>query len=288
MNTDKDYLDKIDDNLSEQGIRNYLSSKLADLRIEVFNSVDSTNDLCKRNTHHNTKTSDLIKYIAIAEHQTQGRGSRGRSFFSPSNTGLYMSILIANPPYSIEEATKFTTMAAVSVCKAIEEISGKKSLIKWVNDIYVSKKKVCGILTEASPNLTGDKLEYAVIGIGINVYPPATGFPEDIEEKAGAIFETRITDVRNHLVASIINHFVNYYESDSKSNGKKNSYTDEYRRRCFILGKEVLVITESEIKKATAINIDNSCRLIVRYDNGNMETLYSGEIKLHSLSEYLN
>lgn len=280
------------DSLSENEIRSFLNSSIKDIKIKIFDSVDSTNNICQQ-------IADVVvnetEYIVISSHQTKGKGRHGRSFFSPSDTGLYMSFLLKNLPYSAEEAAKLTTMAAVSVCEAIEEVSDKEAFVKWVNDIYVSNRKVCGILTEATPSLKENKLEYAIVGIGINVYMPDKGFPEEISDKAGAVFDNKVMNVRNRLAAYVINHFMNYYKEDcfsclkdfSNSNDfkfKTQDYIKEYRRRCFIIGQKITVVSGNEQKKATAIDIDDSCRLIVRYDDGNIETLYSREILLPSLS----
>lgn len=273
MLTNNDSSVQISDILCETRIRSYLDSNLDYLTVEVFDSVESTNDICRQ------AADNKSEYVVVSGHQSKGRGRLGRSFFSPANTGLYMSFLLKNPPFSTEDTTKITTMAAVSVCEAIEEVSDKKALIKWVNDVFVSNRKICGILTEASPSLKENKLEYAILGIGINVYMPEIGFPEDIANKAGAIFETKVMNGRNRLASYVINHFMKYYK------GEKKNYIEEYRRRCFILGQDIIVVSGNKQKKATAVDIDDSCRLIVRYDDNNLETLYSGEILLPSLSE---
>ncbi len=114
----------------------------------------------------------------------------GKKFYSPSNTGLYISILV-RPDIPADQALFLTTSAAVATAKAIEDVSNKKADIKWVNDIYIEGKKVCGILTEAAFNIETSKLDYAIVGIGINVCPPEGGFPEDISEIATAIFEKK-------------------------------------------------------------------------------------------------
>ncbi len=112
--------------------------------------------------------------------QTQGRGRIGRTFYSPSQTGVYLSLLLRPPHCQPQEAVKLTTMAAVAVCEAIEEVSSEQAQIKWVNDIFIGDKKVCGILTEAALGLEDGCLDYAVLGVGINVYVPKDGFPDEL------------------------------------------------------------------------------------------------------------
>lgn len=280
MSTEIKYQEKTQDIISEQGIRKHLSPSLLNFGVDVYETVDSTNDICRK------EISDERKTLVVSGHQTKGRGRLGRSFFSPEDTGLYMSLILRNPPYTAEEAVKITTMAAVSVCTAIEETSGKEALIKWVNDVFVSGRKVCGILTEASPSLEGNSLEYAILGIGINVYMPIGGFPEDIAGKAGAILDETTPESRNRLVGSIANNFMKYYLADCDNREKDVpdsgalDYIEEYRQRCFVLGQEILVINGESHKKATAVDIDDRCRLVVRYGDGTLQTLNSGEIQL--------
>lgn len=116
-----------------------------------------------------------------------------------------------------EKAAKLTTMAAVAACEAIEKVSGEKAQIKWVNDIFVAGKKVSGILTEASFGLGDGYLEYAVLGIGINVFPPRDGFPDELEKIAGAVFREAQNDGKNHLAAEFLNHFMEYYTMQDKT-----------------------------------------------------------------------
>jgi BirA family biotin operon repressor/biotin-[acetyl-CoA-carboxylase] ligase len=170
------------DILSEAVLRGYLHD-CPPLELDVFDTVDSTNTVCLKRA----SGGDRRTYAAVAGGQTRGRGRRGRSFFSPDGTGLYMSILLRPSGLSADEAVKFTTIAAVAVSEAIEAVACKTASIKWVNDIYVSGRKACGILTEASFNPEDGTLDYAVVGIGINVYEPQGGFPEEIKDRAGAL-----------------------------------------------------------------------------------------------------
>ena len=107
----------------------------------------------------------------------------GRKFFSPQNSGVYISVLLRPDAMAPERALKITTMAAVAASRAIEEVTGKEAKIKWVNDIFVDGLKVVGILTEASMSMESGRLDFAVLGIGFNVYLPEGGFPEELREK---------------------------------------------------------------------------------------------------------
>ena len=183
------------DILSSQGIRKYLGPVCKDLELEILAEVDSTNAWIRQKAAVGAEEGCTI----IANEQTCGKGRWGRSFYSPAGTGIYMSILLRPQGWSPEKAVRLTTMAAVSACEAAEEISGEKAEIKWVNDIYMRGKKVSGILTEASFSLESGCVDYAVLGIGFNVYKPEGGFPEELKHTAGAVFDSRQNDGKNRL-----------------------------------------------------------------------------------------
>ena len=143
--------------------------------IILLDEIDSTNNFLKQKAESGEKSGTVI----IAKRQTGGKGRLGRSFFSPQG-GMYLSILL-RPQISAEKSLFITTAAAVAVCRAIEKVSNKKSGIKWVNDVFIDNKKVCGILTEASLDFETGGLYYAVVGIGVNLYYPKNSFPNDIK-----------------------------------------------------------------------------------------------------------
>lgn len=296
------------DSISAAGIERYLDDAARRIvRPEVFASVDSTNTVCA----DKASSGEPGGYTAISGMQTAGRGRRGRSFYSPADTGLYISLLLRPEGYSADKALRFTTSAAVSVCEAIERVCGYDPAsagqelypgpqIKWVNDIYMRGRKVCGILTEASFNIEDGTLDYAVIGIGINVYMPVGRFPEDIREIAGAVIGTAPEDdrngavigtaleddrngavlgisvhgIRNLLAAEVLNRLVRHCILSDKS------CIDEYRKRCMVPGREIDVISHSGRRHAAALDLDDECRLLVRYEDGSEEYLSSGEISI--------
>ena len=259
------------DILSVQGIEKYLEPICSGLKLSVFPTLDSTNTLVR------DKAADGAPegYTVIAGSQTGGRGRSGRSFYSPADTGIYLSLLLRPCCYSPSQAVRLTTMAAVAVCEAIEAVSEKKALIKWVNDIYVDNKKVCGILTEASFGLEDGFLEYAVLGVGINVSPPKGGFPPELESVASSIFDQPQNDGKNRLAAEFLNRFMTHY-----SLLEKGCYIQEYRNRSFVIGKRIQVILPQQIREALALDVDQDCQLLVEYENGKREYLSSGEISV--------
>lgn len=259
------------DILSVQGIRKYLRSEIMDMEISVVNAVQSTNALVREKANMGASEG----YIVLANEQTAGRGRLGRSFFSPKDTGIYMSLLLRPENYAAKQAVRITTMAAVAMCEAIEAVSDEKAGIKWVNDIFVREKKVCGILTEGSFNLESGLLDYAVLGLGINIYRPKGGFPNELSNIAGAVFEKNQNDVKNRLVSEFLNRFYGYYSAVNQTD-----YVEQYRNRSFVIGKQVNLISADESKTAVAIGIDDECRLLVKYPDGTEDCYSSGEISI--------
>ena len=164
------------DVINAQKIFELLNEELKNkIKIEVLEKTTSTNTIVKELASENGEG-----LVVVAGEQTAGRGRMGRAFFSPGDSGVYTSILL-KPQIKPEDAVQITTAAAVSVCRSLEKLGIFDSKIKWVNDIYISNKKVCGILTESSFNSQKGMLDFAVLGVGINIYESEEGFPEDIK-----------------------------------------------------------------------------------------------------------
>lgn len=242
-----------------------------DCRVIVLENVDSTNNYLKKLAENGERENTVV----IAECQSSGKGRLGRSFFSPKS-GLYMSILL-RPTFSAEKSLFITAAAAVAVSDAIEEISGKKTGIKWVNDVFIGNKKVCGILTEAAVDFETGGLYYAIPGIGVNIYHPADGFPPEIRDIAGAVFDTEPDekDLKQKLAAAIINNFFDIY-----NNIESSDFMQKYKQKSCILGKEIFVLRNETKTKATVLDIDEKAGLVVKYENGEVETLSSGEVSI--------
>ena len=261
------------DILSSYSIKQHLKNPHLD--ISVFSSVTSTNTILKEMAEQGAKEGTVI----IAEEQTAGRGRTGKQFYSPKGTGIYTSILL-RPDIPAEESLFLTTSAAVATARAIEDVSDKRALIKWVNDIYLEDKKTCGILTEGAFNVETGKLDYAIVGIGINVCIPDGGFPDNIKDIATAIFDKQTDSInkRSILIANLLDYFMEYYK-DFKS----KSYVKEYIERSMIIGKTITVIEGSKTSVAKAIDIDKNCRLKVQFEDGTTKWLSSGEVstKIH-------
>ncbi len=241
-----------------------------DLSVVVYDELDSTN-LAARTMAASTCKDTLI----VALRQTAGRGRLGRSFFSPSG-GIYMSLLI-HPRSNMATYSGVTAAAAVAVARAIDKVSDKKCHIKWVNDIYLDERKVCGILAEAQVASTGE-MKFVIVGIGINLTAPKGGFPKDIADRAGAVFETLPKGADALIAAEAVNEFMGLY----KNGFGAAEILPEYRMRSNIVGREVDVFrcVGGEPKYAKALSIDDDFRLVVRYPDGTEEALGAGEVSV--------
>lgn len=258
------------DVLSREAVRSYLHSPCD---VHVYGSVGSTNTLLKAWAEDGCQEGT----VAIAEEQTGGRGRRGRSFFSPRGTGLYMSVLL-RPQQRAEAALQITTCAAVAVAEAIEALSGREAQIKWVNDVFLDGKKVCGILTEASLDVETGSLRYAILGIGINVLPPAEGYPEDLEDVAGSVFSRcELSDLRSRLAAAVLDRFFACYHEL----GSEECF-EAYKRRLLVLGKRVTVLSGGcAVAEAEVLALNRDYSLLVRYEDGLCANLSTGEVSVH-------
>jgi BirA family biotin operon repressor/biotin-[acetyl-CoA-carboxylase] ligase len=259
-----------DDMLSKVGIEKHLGSAASGLVLQVFDEVTSTNDLIRQMAERGAEEGHVI----VAGTQTAGRGRFGRPFFSPRDTGLYLSMLL-RPNIRADESWLITSAAAVAVVEAIEQVTGRETGIKWVNDVYLGGRKVCGILTEASLSMEAGTLDYAVPGIGINVYMPVGGFPAEIADKAGVVSDTREAELRNRLAAGVLTAFMRYYRHLSD-----RSFVESYRAHSIVVGRDVEVVRGGKRLGAHALGVDDDLRLHVRFVDGSEEYLQSGEVSI--------
>lgn len=234
--------------------------------INILECIDSTNNYVKEKFN---RECSLIP-VGIAEEQLAGRGRKGRSFLSTKGKGIYMSFLF-KPNFDVEYGKRITTCVCVAVAKAIEEIIKQEVKIKWVNDIYLNNKKICGIITTGSTNLETNLFDYVIVGIGINLYHQ--NFPDEINKIATTIEdETGIIVNRNLLISSMLN---NIFKELSEIT--TNKFIIEYRNRLLMKNQtvEIKYLDHSEIVKI--IDVDDDGELIVEYKN-ELKKIYSGEI----------
>ena len=258
-----------DINVSADALKKFLK---VDCNIKIFDILESTNITAKNDAKNGAAEGTLI----IARSQLGGKGRLGRSFYSPKNSGIYFS-LVLKPNIPPKDITLITPTAAVAVALAIETVANKNPKIKWVNDIFVNGKKVCGILSEAAFNSDGTAAQYIILGIGINLTTPKGGFPEDIKNIAGSVYEENETPYINKLIAEVINNFFEFYN-------ELNSPTLplEYQNRMMLIGDNINYTHNGIQKSGIVMRIDERFRLIIKKENGDLIHLESGEVTIHS------
>ena len=259
------------DILSPEGIKLELDEKYRNYKIDVYKTIDSTNQEVKRQALEGAGQG----LVVLAEQQTMGKGRRGRSFYSPAGTGIYMSVLFRPSPEQSKDVVLVTTAASVAICRAIRKVLNEEPQIKWVNDVYFRGKKVCGILTEAVSDFESGQIDTVVVGIGINYHVPEDGFPEEIRGIAGSVCTDENMIPRNSLVAAVLNELFAIYEKLSE-----REYMEDYRRWSNVIGKDVRFTSGDGWMDAKALDIDDNGGLLVQLDNGEKKTLRTGEITL--------
>jgi len=237
-------------------------------KVEVVSSVDSTNHRLRELAAAGAAEGTVL----IARKQTAGRGRMGRSFYSPQDSGLYFSLLLRPNALEPGQAASLTAAAAVAMCQAIEAVTGESPRIKWVNDLFLRGKKISGILTEASVDLEGGTLDYAVVGIGLNLTPPEGGFPPELAEIAGAVVDRAVPGTRNRIAGTFLRRFFAFYRGEE-------GYWEDYRARSLVPGRTVTVFSGGKSRPAQALTVDENCRLVVRYPDGTIQHLSSGEVR---------
>lgn len=259
------------DILSKDEIESHLIDDLKNIDIHLLSTVNSTNDYAKTLAKENAPEYTLI----VADMQTHGKGRMGRTFNSPSGTGIYMSIIL-RPKTNIETSQLITSCVAVAISKAIDTLCNCNSKIKWVNDIFLNGKKISGTLTEGAVNFETGYFDYAIVGIGINVRSVKDIFNDELSAIATSIEdETGLQISRSILIAEVFN---NIYLQMQHINDK--SFIREYRKRSLIIGKQVIVSEHGKEVNAKAIGIDKTAGLIVQFEDGSTKILNSGEARI--------
>lgn len=254
--------------ISAEKIKSYLNTPIN--KILIKESISSTNTVLKNMADEGCEDKTLL----IALSQTNGRGRIGNGFYSPKS-GLYMSILIKDA-CALKNICYITPAAACAMRRAVFDVTGKSPLIKWVNDLYLKEKKICGILAESSLNPKTQQPDYCVLGVGINLVVPDGGFPDNLK-KAGTVYESSETlppDLRSRVCAEFLNNFFRLICEN------KELFADEYRKYSFLNGKRLCFTFCGEETFGTAEDTDSEFRLIVRKDNGEIIKLSSGEVKI--------
>lgn len=260
------------DPLTERGVLHYLDERAREmLCLTVVRSTTSTNLQLKEAAESGCPEFSCV----VASEQTKGRGRRGREFCSMKDSGVYLSVLV-KPNISLDKTGLITGAAAVAVCRTVHSVLGIDCQIKWVNDVYVGEKKICGILTEGAADLETGSLAYAIVGIGVNVYEPKGGWPEEIALRAAALSDSHKADLRNRIAAGIINECLSFSNAESLE-----ALVQDYKRYSMMPGRKVTVLpSRGDAIEAEALRINDDLSLQVRYEDGREEALNSGEVSI--------
>ena len=248
--------------------------------IIYLDEVDSTNTYLKQLANDGAPHGTVV----IANAQTGGRGRMERGFVSEAGKGLFFSLLLRPTGDAVRNLTMLTSFVAVCVCEAIAAVTGIEAQIKWVNDILVEDRKLCGILLEMSAGCEPGTVDYVVVGVGINVGYQAADFPVDLRDRVTSL--AMLTDQplsRDRLAAALIDSLARMYASLSDP----AAYLAAYRARSATVGREVLVLRGGDSRPAFAERIGDDCGLIVRYPDGTRETLTYGETSIRGVDGYI-
>ena len=243
-----------------------------------YDTIDSTNtrakDLAKAGAPHGT--------VIIAGGQSGGRGRMGRNFSSPVGMGVYLSVIL-RPDCSADQLMHLTCAAGVAAVDAIASVTTLCPGIKWANDLILGNKKVGGILTELG--FIGSRMDYAIIGIGINCRQRTEDFPEELQSIATSLLEQSEEDADPAKLAAAL--VENLYKMDQHLITGKAQLMARYRQHCITLGKEILVLQAGEARNAMALDLDADGGLIVEYPDGTKNTVNFGEISIRGICRYM-
>ena len=310
--TNGGYQLKDDDIFSDELFRQTFAAiypEFSESHIECFKEIDSTNTYAKRilaecgnlRDSSGALTEAGKKYhkaIFIAEKQTAGRGRLGRTFVSPEKTGIYISVIYA-PKGGITNPARLTACAAVAICRAIQNVVCKlpegtsiEPKIKWINDIFIGGKKVCGVLAEGVANFESGLIEAAVVGMGINIKKNKSAFEGQLADVVGTLEDATSAKIsRIDIAAEVAGQVLMIFEEDASSEAAHKAIIKEYKEASFLIGRELtvypLIGDEKSSYKATATDIDDNAGLIVTLEDGSKRTLSSGEVSLKS-NEFIN
>ncbi|MDP4088403.1 MAG: biotin--[acetyl-CoA-carboxylase] ligase [Bacillota bacterium] len=266
------------DILTYEEILPFLSTAYIGRKVLHFESLDSTNTRAKEIGSGSFAEGTVI----VSEEQLSGRGRLGRSWSSPKGAGIWMSLLL-KPETPPTEAYKVTIIAAAAVHKALSE-EGVASLIKWPNDIVLNGRKICGILTEMSAEFS--RINYLVMGIGINVNTTLEEFPEEIKNKASSLrAQTGRSFNRKSVMSRILNNLEIFYDLFLQQ-GTIEPCIKICRENSAVIGRQVLLIEGSKSNPVEVLDINDKGHLLIK-DGSSIREILSGEISLRAMDGYI-
>lgn len=248
-------------------------------KIQFFDTITSTNDVLKQLALQGAPEGTTL----VADSQTGGRGRMGRTFLSPSGVGIYLSVLL-RPPCKPTELMHLTCASATAACSAIEQTSGFRPGVKWTNDIVYNKRKLAGILTELGLNQDGTTA-YAIIGIGFNCNQQMRDFPDAIQDVAGSLKMVTGEETDRALLAAKMIEAL--YQMNRELLSDQAGILARYRQDCITLGQEISLVRGDEIRHGKALDVDDNGALVVRYEDGTIEAVNSGEVSVRGMYHYV-
>ena len=258
-------------------IQKHLSGHPWAHQIQYFLTIDSTNTYAKQLAASGAPEGTLV----IANHQTGGRGRMGRSFSSPAGMGIYLSVIL-RPGCLPEELMHLTCAAGLAASLAVEQATGLQPGIKWTNDLVLEKRKLGGILTELSVDPASRKVDWAVIGIGINCCQSTLDFPPEIQNTACSL-HLEHQDIPP-LIATLI-HWL--WEMNRQLLTEKAKIMEDFSCRCITLGQEISILRGNTVHHAKALAVDLDGALVVEYPDGSRQSVNSGEVSIRGMYGYL-
>lgn len=248
-------------------------------KIRYFDTITSTNDVLKQMALEGAPEGTVL----VANQQTGGRGRLGRSFHSPSGVGIYLSVLL-RPNCGPRDLMHLTCASASATCTAIEQSAGFRPGIKWTNDIVHQGRKLSGTLTELGLKEDGTT-SYAIIGTGVNCNQSREDFPPEIQEMAGSLKMFIGGEIDRSLVAAKM--IDAYYHMSQTLLTNREALLAQYRRDCVTLGQDVSILRGDQVRHGRALDVDEEGALIVKYENGTVEAVNSGEVSVRGLYHYV-
>ena len=242
--------------------------------------IPSTNDMAKALAVQGAPAGTVV----TANSQTAGRGRLGRSFHAPKGLGVYLSVIL-RPDCTPDRIMHLTCAVAEAMCDAVESYTGCRPQIKWTNDLVADGKKLGGVLTELSVNPATGKVEWVVAGIGINCLQALEDFPEDIRSMATSL---RAWTGKDILPGYHAGHMILALSKMSEALlSEKAVILDAYRKDCMTVGKQIVLVRGDEKRYGTALDVAADGGLVVRFEDGALETVQSGEISVRGLYGYV-
>lgn len=266
------------DVLTEAEIRSCIEGDIMGCRVACYEETDSTNTRAKALAEEGAPEGTMI----VAERQNAGKGRRGRSWSSPPGSGIFMS-LVLRPDIAPSQASMVTLAAAAAVARGIRRATGVQAMIKWPNDLVLSGKKLCGILTEMTTEM--ESIQYAVVGIGINVNTEE--FPQELSGTATSLFqETGTRWKRGLLIGAVAKAFEDCYREFLASKDL-SLLKEEYERNLVNLNRPVTVLDPAGSYSGTCRGITKDGQLLVEREDGQIRQVLSGEVSVRGIYGYV-